>query len=103
MNFSDTQNVRVIYRRWTLLIPVLIIILGGFLLLIVGPSNPTIGMIGGLIILVGVFALAALFSVILGLEFASRTLAKKTYPQSSFREKIEANKQPDELNEQEGS
>ncbi|MFX0049914.1 MAG: hypothetical protein ACFE8U_01350 [Candidatus Hermodarchaeota archaeon] len=99
MNISDTQNVKVIYRRWTLLIPVLIVIIGGFLLIIVGPYNSAIGMIGGLIVLIGVFTLAALFSVVLGLEFASRTLAKNTRSQSSFREKIEANERVDELND----
>ncbi|MFX0205091.1 MAG: hypothetical protein ACFFDT_03830 [Candidatus Hodarchaeota archaeon] len=91
MKISDTQKIQVVYRRWTLLIPVIMIIIGIILFLIAGLSNPVISVLGSGLVLIGVLTFGALLASIVGLEFAARTLAKKEHSARSFREKIEEN------------
>ncbi|UCG03882.1 MAG: hypothetical protein JSW11_07830 [Candidatus Heimdallarchaeota archaeon] len=86
----------VIYRRWVIIIPILMIIIGIILFHYVGSVNKAIGLVGGLITLIGVLTLGALFSMMLGIELGSRALEKQVQDNPSFRERIEASKQSSE-------
>ena len=69
------------------------IVIGIIFMFVAGLSNPSIGLLGSGLVLVGLLTFGALLSSILGMEFATRMLAKKEYPETSFREKIESNEQ----------
>ncbi|MFX1506949.1 MAG: hypothetical protein ACFFDC_12670 [Promethearchaeota archaeon] len=86
---QDSQEVKVIYRRWIIFIPILMIIIGSALMAVIGPYNSSIGLIGGMIVFIGILILGTLLAVIVGIEMGARTLAKKTETRSTFREQVE--------------
>lgn len=99
MSISDKQKVEVVYRRWIILVPILMILIGSTIFFVVGSYNKAVGLIGGMLVFVGILTFGTLFSIMLGIEFGARTLAKKAPSQSSFRENIEANEQSKEENQ----
>jgi len=88
LNADDSQQPRLIYRRWILLIPVLMIIVGFLLFIYIGPSNSAGGLFGGFIAFTGVLAFGILFSAVIGMEAAVRMLKKPDSTRPSFREKL---------------
>ena len=99
MNFSDKQKAEVEYRRWIIIVPILMILIGSTIFIVVGSYNKAIGLIGGMVVFVGILTFGTLLSIMLGIEFGARMLAKKAPSQSSFRENIEANEQSKEANQ----
>ncbi|MFX0013839.1 MAG: hypothetical protein ACFFB2_03665 [Promethearchaeota archaeon] len=91
MSTPDSQNLEVLYRRWIILIPILMIIVGSAIMAVVGPYNKSVALIGGIIVFIGILIFGTLISIIIGIEFGVRTLAKKVQAPLSFREQIEAN------------
>jgi hypothetical protein len=77
------------YQRWILAFPIIVIIVGVILLVYGGPSNPVLGLFGSMIILMGIMAFGAIFSYVVGIEFAARTLNKRMQPEKPFREKLQ--------------
>jgi polyferredoxin len=99
MSISDKQKVEVIYRRWIIMVPILMILIGSFIFYFIGSYNKAIGLIGGMVAFVGILTFGTLFSLMLGIELGARMLAKKAPSQSSFREIIEASEQSKEENQ----
>ncbi|MHA2095640.1 MAG: hypothetical protein ACW98F_13550 [Candidatus Hodarchaeales archaeon] len=89
-NITDSQNYKIVYRRWVLLVPVFVILVGVILLVYDGSAYSSLSMVGYLIILIGILTLGALLVGILAISLSARTLAKSHPIQESFREKIDA-------------
>ena len=91
MNISEkqNQNVKIEFNRWIVIVPLLIIAIGAILLVFVGNLNPTIGLIGMMIISIGIITFGALSSYIVGIELAARVLVKQSRPQKPFREQYD--------------
>ncbi|MFW9780403.1 MAG: hypothetical protein ACFFE8_16290 [Candidatus Heimdallarchaeota archaeon] len=87
---SENQgpNVKIEYQRRILAFPVLIVILGVILLFYGGPANPVLGILGSLIVLIGIIVFGAVFSYVVGIEFAAWTLNKRMQPEESFRDRL---------------
>ncbi|MHA2030641.1 MAG: hypothetical protein ACW99Q_14735 [Candidatus Kariarchaeaceae archaeon] len=85
---KQEQNVKIEFNRWMITIPLLIIAIGVFPLIFVKPLDPTIGLIGMMIMLVGIVSFGALSAYMVGLEFAARAL-KESRPQKPFREQYD--------------
>jgi hypothetical protein len=71
---TEKRKVKVVYRRWTILVPVLLMIIGSVLLFIFWTTNAVIALFGGMLILIGVLALGILLAMILSLELGTRAL-----------------------------
>ncbi|MHA1944614.1 MAG: hypothetical protein ACXAC6_11000 [Candidatus Hodarchaeales archaeon] len=90
MIISDKQDYKIVYRRWVLFVPILIIVFGIILVVLDGTSYTSIGLIGSLSIIIGILTLGVLLVGIFTVWFSARTLTKTARSQTSFREKIEA-------------
>lgn len=87
------HGAKVVYRRWTLLIPVLMAIIGFSLMFLSGYYGSAIGLVGGVIVFIAILTFGVLFTAMVGIEFAAQSMAKKTQSRSSFRERIEEKEQ----------
>ncbi len=92
MKNSDIKDVKVIYRRWILLIPFFILISGIFILYTLGPESPSIGVLGGILAFIGLLSLLILLFSILAIELSVRMMLKNKQPRVSFSEKFEKEK-----------
>lgn len=95
MSISDKkgQDVEVVYQRWVIIIPILMILIGWLVFQFVRPYNTGIALVGGLTAFVGILVFGVLLAVMLGIELGGRVLEKQVLSQESFREKIEADEQ----------
>jgi hypothetical protein len=90
LTISDTQEFKIVYQRWVLVIPVLVIFIGFILLYYDGGASTSISLIGSLLILIGLLTLGALLASILAISLSTKTLlARRAQEHESFREKIE--------------
>ena len=89
MNDSDIKNIKVIYRRWILFIPLFMLISGIFILYTLGPKSPSIGVLGGILAFIGLLSLLILLFSIVSIELSVRMLLKNKQPRTSFSEKFE--------------
>ena len=93
----DEPEITITYRGWTLLVPILMIAIGGILLVGVGPENASLALMGGIIAFIGILTLGVLLVMVLGLNVSARMLKEKSQQTPpSFREKIESNEQKNE-------
>lgn len=77
-----------VYRRWTLLIPLIMILVGLLVMFYAGPIIPALGLLGGGLALVGILTLGALLAGVLGLEFASRRLSEEVRTRPLLSEEV---------------
>ncbi len=97
LEISNTKKVTVEYRVWILLIPIIMIIIGTIIFNVMGSQNSSIALLGGIIILIGVFTFGILLITVIGLKFAARSLSVKSESSISFREKMKSEEQfPDQ-------
>ena len=86
---SDIQEYKIVYRRWVLLIPALIIVFGIILLLFDGTFSTAVSIIGYLLILIGILTLGVLLAIIFAITLSAKTIANTDSSRASFREKLE--------------
>lgn len=71
---TEKRRVKVVYRRWTILVPILLMTIGSVLLFIFWTSNAVVALFGGMLMLIGVLALGILLAMIISLELSTRAL-----------------------------
>ena len=91
---SNQSEYKIVYRKWALGIPVIIIALGIILLLIDGDSYTSIGLIGSLMVIIGLLTLGVLLVSIFAITFSARTIIKPKESHTSFREKLQKAESP---------
>ncbi|MFX1564417.1 MAG: hypothetical protein ACFFCH_00335 [Promethearchaeota archaeon] len=74
---SKKREVKVVYRRWTLIIPVLLLILGSILMFVFWSINTIISLFGGMLILIGLLSFGLLLVMVISLELSTRSLQHK--------------------------
>jgi uncharacterized membrane protein YhaH (DUF805 family) len=73
----NPRRARAAYRWWTLLIPIAMVVVGVLLYVFAGPVNVLFGLIGGVIVLVGIFTFSYLLVVVVAVEVAARRLVRR--------------------------
>ncbi|MFX1319247.1 MAG: hypothetical protein ACFE9D_06845 [Promethearchaeota archaeon] len=71
---TEKRKVKVVYRRWTILVPILLMVIGSILLFVFWMSNAVVALLGGMLMLIGVLALGILLAMIISLELGTRAL-----------------------------
>jgi hypothetical protein len=95
---QNEEKARVEYRRSTLLVPILLIVIGAVILTIGFSFDPVLGLVGGGMVFIGILALGYLLVMIIGLELAARKLAYRppSHPLLSEEMRMENNKDHEE-------
>ena len=92
---SEERKMEVVYNRWVLLIPIIMIVLGGMLVFFFWFLNPILGLLGGALILVGVMVLGVLLVIVIGFHFSIRSLKRqRPIPPPLSEELEEADQDP---------
>ncbi len=89
------EKVRVEYRKWTLIIPILLIIFGTMILIVGFSFDPVLGLIGGGMVFIGILALGYLLVAVIGLELAARRLAHRPPSHPLLSEEIKTQNNED--------
>ncbi len=96
----NKPEIEITYRSWILIVPILMIVIGGVILVGLGGMGDeyaSLALIGGIIAFIGVLTLGVLLVMVLGLNYSARMLSeKKQQIPPTFREKIENNEQKTE-------
>jgi uncharacterized membrane protein len=71
---TEKRDVKVVYRRWTILIPILLMVIGGILMFGFWAINTLIALFGGMLLLMGLLAFGILLIMIISLEVSTRSL-----------------------------
>ncbi len=71
---TEKRKVKVVYRRWTILVPILLMAIGSVLLFVFWTTNGLVALFGGMLLLIGVLTLGILLAMILSLEISTRAL-----------------------------
>lgn len=71
---TEKRKVKVVYRRWTILVPILLLAIGSVLLFVFWTTNGLVALFGGMLLLIGVLTLGILLAMILSLEISTRAL-----------------------------
>ena len=71
---TEKRKVKVVYRRWTILVPILLMAIGAVLLFVFWATNGLVALFGGMLLLIGVLTLGILLAMILSLELSTRAL-----------------------------
>ena len=71
---TEKRKVKVVYRRWTILVPILLMAIGAVLLFVFWTTNGLVALFGGMLLLIGVLTLGILLAMILSLELSTRAL-----------------------------
>jgi hypothetical protein len=74
---AKKREVKVVYRRWTILIPIILITIGSIIMFGFWSVNAILGLFGGMIVLSGLLALGILLVMIISLELSSRSLQRQ--------------------------
>ncbi|MFX1509137.1 MAG: hypothetical protein ACFFBR_02420 [Promethearchaeota archaeon] len=74
---AKKREVKVVYRRWTLIIPVFLMMLGSILMFAFWSINAVVSLFGGMLILIGVLSLGLLLVMVISLELSTRSLQRK--------------------------
>jgi O-antigen/teichoic acid export membrane protein len=96
---TEERKIEIVYRRWVLIIPFIMIISGMLLIYVFWILNPFLGILGGALILVGVMVLGILFVLVISFYVSVRSLKKSRPippPLSEELEKTERNRPPSE-------
>jgi uncharacterized membrane protein YhaH (DUF805 family) len=84
----NPRKARATYRWWTLLIPVTMVVVGALLYVVVAPANVLLGLIGGLIVLVGIFIFTNLLIVVVAVEITARRLVSRDVTPELLSEEV---------------
>jgi O-antigen/teichoic acid export membrane protein len=96
---TEERKIEIVYRRWVLLIPFIMIISGMLLVYFFWILNPFIGLLGGALILVGVMVLGILLVLVISFYVSVRSLKRSRPtppPLSEELEKAEQDSTPSE-------
>ncbi len=74
---TKKREVKVVYRRWTILIPIVLIITGSIIMFGFWTTNAIIGLFGGMVVLAGLLSLGILLVMIISLELSTRSLQRQ--------------------------
>ena len=96
LNIMNTQEYELVYRRWVLWIPLMIIFVGVLILIFQNDSPGNLILIAYIMILIGILTFGALLVGILAISLSSKTLEKKSESHISFRERIEVQEKTSE-------
>ena len=92
----ENPKLEITYRRWIIIIPIILMILGMWMFYAFPSINPSIALLGGILAFIGVITFSLLIFLILALELSARALIKKTEPPTSFSEQFEGTTQSNE-------
>ncbi len=74
---TEKRKVKVVYRRWTILVPIILLISGTILMFSFWSINTIIALFGGMLIFIGVLSLGLLLVMMISLEVSSRSLQRQ--------------------------
>jgi flagellar basal body-associated protein FliL len=86
---SEERKMEVVYNRWVLLIPIIMIAIGGMFIFFFWFLNPFLGLFGGALILVGIMVLGVLLTLIIALHFSVRSLKRQRPTPPPLSEELE--------------
>ncbi len=90
---TEERKIEIVYRRWVLLIPIIMIIIGFFLVYFFWVLNPFLGIVGGAFILVGVMVLGILLVLVIGFYVSVRSLKKSRPVPPPLSEELDTTEQ----------
>ncbi|MFW9984241.1 MAG: hypothetical protein ACFFCB_05860 [Candidatus Odinarchaeota archaeon] len=73
---TEGRKIEIVYRRWVLLIPIIMIISGFLLVYFFWVLNPFLGILGGALVLVGVMVFGILLVLVISFYVSVRSLKK---------------------------
>lgn len=85
----DQKEATLTYRRWTLVIPILFIIVGAILINFSWGFNPILGLLGGGLAFIGILTLGYLLVIIISFEVATRKLTRRPLHHPILSEEME--------------
>jgi len=94
---TEGRKIEIVYRRWVLLIPIIMIISGFFLVYFFWVLNPFLGILGGALVLVGVMVFGILLVLVISFYVSVRSLKKSRPippPLSEELDKAEQDRSP---------
>ena len=74
---TEKREVKVVYRRWTILVPIILIVSGIVIMYGFWVINPLLALFGGMLILMGVLSLGILLIMIISLEVSTRSMKRQ--------------------------
>ncbi|MHA2427884.1 MAG: hypothetical protein ACXADB_07670 [Candidatus Hermodarchaeia archaeon] len=74
---TEKREVKIVYRRWTILVPIIMLVSGILLMYGFWVINPLLALFGGMLILMGVLSLGVLLTMILSLELSTRSMKRQ--------------------------
>jgi hypothetical protein len=86
---TEARKIKVVYRRWTILIPIFLIISGIALMYVFWIANPLLAFLGGMLTLIGVLTFGILIVAIISLELSSRALKGQRPTPPALSEELE--------------
>ncbi|MFW9934921.1 MAG: hypothetical protein ACFFDU_05385 [Candidatus Thorarchaeota archaeon] len=86
---TEARKIKVVYRRWTILIPIFLIITGIALMYVFWIAEPLFAFLGGMIAFIGVLTFGILIVAIISLELSSRTLKHQRPTPPALSEELE--------------
>ncbi|MHA2427227.1 MAG: hypothetical protein ACXADB_04280 [Candidatus Hermodarchaeia archaeon] len=73
----EERKVEIVYNRWVLIIPIIMIVIGGVLIFFFWSLNPFLGLLGGALILVGIMVFGILLVLVIALHLSARSLKRE--------------------------
>ena len=74
---TEKREVKIVYRRWTILVPILLMVSGIVLMYGFWAINSLLALFGGMLILMGVLSLGVLLIMIISLELSTRSMKRQ--------------------------
>jgi len=93
---TKKREVKVVYRRWTVFIPFILIVVGSILMFGFWSINAILALAGGMVIFVGLLSLGILLVMVISLELSTRSLQhQRPIPPPLSEELDQADKEPE--------
>lgn len=96
---TEERKIEIVYRRWVLLIPFIMIISGILLVYFFWILNPFLGLLGGALILVGVMVLGVLLVLVISFYVSVRSLKKSRPIPPPLSEELDKSERDTNLSE----
>jgi amino acid transporter len=90
---SEERKMEIVYNRWVLLIPIIMIIIGSILVYLFWYFIPILGLLGGALILVGVMVLGILLVLVIAFYLSVRSLKRQRPIPPPLSEELEKDEQ----------
>ena len=74
---TEKREIKIVYRRWTVLVPIILLVSGVIIMYGFWAINSLLALFGGMLILMGVLSLGVLLTMIISLELSTRTMKRQ--------------------------